>query len=87
MEGVFGDHVKPWLKTAWNQVSHVLPEGSTSADIQTNVVEEQANEKSQDVKKERGRQATTDTMREFSETNPAALNAALAAWREMKGQP
>jgi len=44
MEGVFGDHVKPWLKTAWNQVSHVLPEGSTSADIQTNVAEEQVEE-------------------------------------------
>jgi len=79
MVQALGEHVLPFLDQAWESVKTIIPEGSTSADIQTNVVEDQANEKTQDVKKKSGRQATTDTMREFSGTNPTALNAALAA--------
>ncbi len=47
MVQALGNDVLPFLDQAWESVKTIIPEGSTSSDIQTNAVEEQANEKTE----------------------------------------
>ena len=78
-----GDRALPWLKIAWEQVTSVLPEGSTSADIQSNVTEPEtapqaeqpaAGEETKKKKKSKGNKTGTQKLMEkYLETASEAL--------------